>query len=128
EKSKEWAAASGLRYVSSQGPGIKRRRCGRGFVYVGADSRPVRDAGVLSRIRSLVIPPAWEGVWICPSANGHIQAVGRDAKMRKQYRYHPRYREFRDQTKFGRMAAFGAVLPQIRAQLDKDLSLPGLPK
>ncbi len=81
----------------------------------------------MQRIRSLVIPPAWEDVWICPIENGHIQAVGRDARGRKQYRYHARYRQVRDETKFGRMLAFGAALPKIRSQVTKDLSLPGLP-
>ncbi len=119
---------AGLRYVTGAGPGIRRRRRGKGFEYIGPDTKPVRDKTVLQRIRSLVIPPAWENVWICASENGHIQAVGRDARGRKQYRYHPRYREVRDETKFGRMAAFGAVLPKIRKQADKDLSLPGLPK
>jgi len=119
---------AGLRYVTGTGPGITRRRRGKGFEYIGPDAKPVRDRAVLHRIRSLVIPPAWENVWICSAESGHIQAVGRDARGRKQYRYHPRYREIRDETKFGRMAAFGEVLPRIRAQVDKDLSLPGLPK
>ena len=88
----------------------------------------MRDKATLQRIGSLVIPPAWENVWICPTANGHIQAVGRDARGRKQYRYHARYREVRDETKFGRMLAFGAALPKIREQANKDLSLPGLPQ
>jgi DNA topoisomerase-1 len=105
-----------------------RRRRGKGFFYVGPDSKLVRDEATLKRIRSLVIPPAWENVWICPSENGHIQAVGRDARGRKQYRYHPRYREVRDATKFERMLAFGSALPKIRAQVDKDLSAPGLPQ
>jgi DNA topoisomerase-1 len=88
----------------------------------------VRDKATLARIRSLVIPPAWANVWICPTANGHIQAVGRDARGRKQYRYHPRYREVRDEVKYGRLLAFGAALPKIREQVTKDLSLSGLPK
>lgn len=128
EKGNEWAKAAGLRYVTGNGPGITRRRSGKGFVYVGPDSRPVRDPSTHERIRSLVIPPAWGDVWISPTANGHIQAVGRDARGRKQYRYHPDYRAFRDQTKFARMAAFGAVLPKIRQQVAKDLSIQGLPK
>lgn len=122
------AKAANLRYVSGEGPGIVRQRHGKGFRYAGPDGKPVRDAAALRRIRSLVIPPAWENVWICPFENGHIQAVGRDARGRKQYRYHPRYREIRDETKFGRMLAFGAALPKIRKQVNRDLSLHGLPK
>jgi len=122
------AKAAGLRYVTGEGEGISRRRAGKGFWYRGVNGKPVRDKATLDRIRSLVIPPAWEDVWICPLENGHIQAVGRDARGRKQYRYHPRYRQVRDATKFGRMAAFGAVLPQIRQRLEEDLALPGLPQ
>jgi DNA topoisomerase-1 len=121
------ATAAHLRYVTGEGAGIVRKRRGKGFYYVGADARVVKDKATLERIRSLVIPPAWKNVWICPTENGHIQAVGRDARGRKQYRYHPRYREVRDETKFGRMLAFGAALPKIRARVDRDLSLPGLP-
>ncbi|HEY6391698.1 MAG TPA: DNA topoisomerase IB [Bryobacteraceae bacterium] len=121
------AQAAGLRYVSGDGPGISRRRAGKGFTYIGVDSKPVRDKATLERIAALVIPPAWQNVWICPVANGHIQAVGRDARGRKQYRYHARYREIRDETKFGRMPAFGAALPKIRRRVAKDLALPGLP-
>lgn len=124
----ESAGAVGLRYVSGQGPGIIRRRSGRGFRYMGPDGRAVRDTETLDRIRKLVIPPAWEDVWICPSANGHVQAVGRDARGRKQYRYHPRYRQFRNQTKFGRMVEFAGALPAIRERVEQDLRLPGLPK
>jgi DNA topoisomerase I len=122
------AKSVGLRYVTGEGPGIQRKRHGKGFSYIGVDSKPVRDRPTLERIRSLVIPPAWTNVWICPYQTGHIQAVGRDAKGRKQYRYHPRYREVRDATKFDRMQAFGLVLPKIRRQVDKDLSQPGLPR
>ena len=122
------AKAAGLRYVTGEGPGILRKRHGKSFQYVGPDSRLVRDKATLERIRTLVIPPAWENVWICPTANGHIQAIGRDARGRKQYRYHARYREVRDENKFGRMIAFGAALPQIRDQVNKDLSLAGLPQ
>lgn len=124
----ESAKAAHLLYVTGEGPGIVRKRRGKGFYYVGPDSKPVRNEATLQRIRSLVIPPAWEDVWICPVENGHIQAIGRDARGRKQYRYHPRYREVRDENKFGRMIAFGAALPKIREQVDKDLSLPGLRK
>ncbi len=122
------ARQAGLRYVTGEGPGILRQRRGRGFYYIGPESRPVRNKSTLKRIQSLAIPPAWKNVWICPVENGHIQAVGRDARNRKQYRYHPRYREIRDETKFDRMLAFGAVLPKIRERVDLDLSLPGLPK
>ena len=92
------------------------------------DGSAIRDRAELRRIASLVIPPAWTEVWICPSANGHLQAVGRDARGRKQYRYHPWYRQVRDQTKFGRMLAFGAALDKIRKQVDEDLRLPGHPQ
>ena len=94
------AALAGLRYVAETGPGIIRQRCGSGFRYIGPDGKPIRDQKVLARIRALVIPPAWTSVWICPTANGHIQAVGRDAKGRKQYRYHSRYRQVRDRVKY----------------------------
>ena len=122
------AKAAHLRYVTGDGAGISRKRRGKSFYYVGPDSKLVRDKATLERIRSLVIPPAWEHVWICPLENGHIQAIGRDARGRKQYRYHPRYREVRDEAKFDHMLAFGAALPKIRAQVNKDLSRHGLPK
>ncbi len=124
----ESAQAAGLRYVSDTQPGIRRKRAGKGFVYVGTDGKTIRDAKELSRIRSLAIPPAYTDVWICPSPNGHIQATGRDARGRKQYRYHPKWREVRDETKFGRMLGFSQTLPKIRARLERDLSLPGLPR
>jgi DNA topoisomerase-1 len=124
----ESAAEAGLRYVSSGGPCIRRLRSGRAFRYIGTDGKPLRDPKPLERIRSLVIPPAWRDVWICPTANGHLQAVGRDAKGRKQYRYHPRYRATRDQAKFSRMIAFGTVLALIRKRVKEDLQLTGLPK
>ena len=124
----ESAETAGLRYVSDSMPGIRRRRAGKGFSYVGPDGKPIRDAGMLQRIRSLAIPPAYIDVWICPQANGHIQATGRDARGRKQYRYHPRWRETRDETKFGRMLAFSAALPGIRRAVERDLGLPGLPR
>ena len=110
------------------GPCIKRIRAGKSFRYVGAAGRPIRDPKTLGRIRALVIPPAWTDVAICPSPNGHLQAVGRDARGRKQYRYHAHYREVRDQAKFSRMVAFGTVLAIIRRQVEKDLRRPGLPK
>lgn len=122
------AESAGLCYVSDTDPGIRRARVRNGFRYVGSDGRPVRDPRTLSRIRSLAVPPAYEDVWICPRANGHIQATGRDARGRKQYRYHPRWREVRDGAKFSRMVAFGKALPRIRAATDQDLARPGLPR
>jgi DNA topoisomerase-1 len=122
------AQEAGLHYVSGSGPCIRRVRCGKSFRYIGTDGKPLRDERHLRRIRSLVIPPAWEDVWICPSPHGHIQAYGWDARGRKQYRYHPAYREHRDQAKFSRMIAFGTVLALIRRQVSHDLKLPGLPK
>jgi DNA topoisomerase-1 len=124
----ESAAEAGLRYVTGFGPCIRRVRCGRSFRYVGVDGKPLKDSKHLDRIRSLAIPPAWQDVWICPSHKGHLQAVGRDAKGRKQYRYHPEYRAARDQAKFSRMIAFGTVLALIRKRVREDLKLPGLPK
>jgi DNA topoisomerase-1 len=125
---KESAQAAGLRYVSDTRPGIRRVRCGKGFRYTAPDGKTVRDADTLRRIRSLVIPPAWTGVWICTQANGHLQATGRDARGRKQSRYHPRWREVRDETKYERMAQFAQALPVIRERVKKDLALPGLPR
>ena len=122
------AKAAGLRYVSDEGPGIRRKRAGNGFTYIGPDGRPVRDRQTLDRIKSLVIPPAWENVWICPVANGHLQATGRDAKGRKQHRYHPSYRAVRDEVKYTRMIAFGEALPLIRRRVREHLGLPGLPR
>jgi DNA topoisomerase-1 len=124
----EAATAARLRYVSDALPGIRRKRAGKGFSYTAPDGHPLRDGADLNRIRSLAIPPAWTDVWICPAANGHIQATGRDAKGRKQYRYHPRWREVRDENKYGRMLAFGRALPRIRRRVRRDLSLPGLPR
>jgi DNA topoisomerase-1 len=122
------AEAEGLRYVSDEGPGIRRRRAGRGFSYVGPRGETLRDARELERIRGLAVPPAWTDVWICPSPLGHIQATGRDARGRKQYRYHPRWRSARDEDKFGRLAAFGERLPAIRRRVARDLRRPGLPR
>jgi DNA topoisomerase-1 len=124
----ESAAEAGLRYMRSGGPCIKRIRCGKAFRYVGPTGKSLRDPKQLARIRSLVIPPAWREVAICPSPNGHLQAVGIDARGRKQYRYHARYREVRDQAKFSRMIAFGTLLAVIRRQVEKDLHRQGLPK
>ncbi|HEY2385365.1 MAG TPA: DNA topoisomerase IB [Candidatus Binatia bacterium] len=124
----ESASVAHLRYVSDAAPGIHRRRAGRGFAYVDAGGSTIRDAAEIRRIHALAIPPAWTDVWICPLANGHIQATGRDARGRKQYRYHPRWRATRDETKYGRMIAFGEALPRVRARLEHDLALPGLPR
>ncbi len=124
----EAARAADLRYVSDERPGISRRRSGKGFSYSGPDGVLVRDKATLARIRSLAIPPAWTSVWICPLDNGHIQATGRDARGRKQYRYHPRWHLVRDDTKYGRMILFGNTLPRIRARVEADLALSGIPK
>jgi DNA topoisomerase-1 len=127
-----------LRHVDDRQPGLRRRRTGKKvrqgkrwieqFQFLDADGRVVRDAETLQRIRKLAIPPAWEEVWICPQASGHIQATGRDARGRKQYRYHPRWREHRDETKYSKMIAFGEALPALRRQLAVDLRAPGLPR
>jgi len=120
------AQAAGLRYVSDTAPGIRRRRAAKGFRYLDANGKAVRDEATLARIRRLAIPPAWEDVWICTRDDGHLQATGRDARGRKQYRYHPQWREVRDETKYGRMAAFGRALPRIRRRVQRDVALPGL--
>jgi len=122
------ARAAGLRYVTDAMRGIERRRHGRGFVYTGPDGRAIRDAATLQRIRSLVIPPAWTHVWICPHPNGHLQVTARDARGRKQYRYHPEFRAQRDEAKFDRMFAFSEVLWKIRERVEHDIALPGLPR
>ena len=115
--------------MSDAVPGIARLRSGRGFRYrLQADGRPVREADALARIRALAIPPAWTSVWICPAANGHIQAVGRDARGRKQYRYHARWRAIRDEAKYARLRDFGRILPRMRQQVRRDLAAPGLPR
>jgi DNA topoisomerase I len=124
----ESAKAAGLRYSIPNGHSLKRRRSGSGFTYLDADNRPLRDQATRERIRALVIPPAWTSVWINPHANAHIQAVGRDARGRKQYRYHAEYRRVRDQRKFDRMRAFGNTLARMRATLRRDLSRKGMPK
>jgi DNA topoisomerase I len=125
---KESAQAAGLRYVTDAKPGIARKKVGDGFKYVGPDGKAVRDQETLERIRSLVIPPAWTEVWICTAANGHLQATGRDARGRKQSRYHPKWREVRDETKYERMAMFAEALPGIRERVDADLKRPGMPR
>ena len=121
-------APVGLRYVCDDKPAIRRKRAGKGFVYLDARGRRVADATTLRRIRSLVIPPAWTEVWICPAADGHIQATGRDAKGRKQYRYHDDYREARERTKYDHMLEFAEALPTIRARVAEHMSLRGLPR
>jgi DNA topoisomerase-1 len=122
------AEAAGLRYVRDNEPGIHRLQAGDGFRYQDSNGDEITDEKTLKRIAALVIPPAWTDVWICKSPNGHLQAVGRDAKGRKQYRYHPSYRRQRDQTKFGRMLAFGKALTSIRTQVESDLRMQGLPR
>jgi DNA topoisomerase-1 len=124
----ESARLAGLRYVRDSDPGITRRRGGKGFSYRAPDGQPVRDEPTLTRIRKLAVPPAWTGVWICPYARGHLQATGRDARGRKQYRYHARWREVRNETKYERMVAFGEALPAIRKRVAEDLKIPGLPR
>jgi DNA topoisomerase-1 len=122
------AKAAGLRYVLDDRPGIRREPDKEGFRYFDARGDIIDDEATLKRIRSLAIPPAWTEVWICPQANGHLQATGRDARGRKQYRYHPKWREVRDEVKYERMIKFGKALPSIRKEVDRALSLPGLPR
>ena len=122
------AQLAGLRYTTDEQPGIRRRRKGRGFSYVDRDGHVIRDAAELRRIQRLAIPPAWSDVWISPSPLGHIQATGRDARGRKQYRYHERWREVRDEAKYGRLSDFAKALPRIRARIDADLARPGIPR
>jgi DNA topoisomerase-1 len=122
------AQLAGLRYTNDEQPGVRRRRNGRGFAYVDRDGMPIRDEGELRRIRRLAIPPAWTDVWISPSPLGHIQATGRDARGRKQYRYHERWREVRDEAKYGRLNDFAKALPKIRDRIDADLARPGIPR
>jgi DNA topoisomerase I len=122
------ASSAGLSYVADMPLCIRRVRSGKGFRYVDANGKTITDAAELRRIRALAIPPAWTDVRICPRADGHIQATGRDAKGRKQYRYHSRWRRVRDETKFGRMIAFAEALPIIRARVAKDAARPGLPR
>ncbi len=122
------AKAAHCRYVDDTGPGITRVKAGKGFRFVGIDGKAVKSREVLARIRALVIPPAWTKVWICPQEDGHIQATGRDARGRKQYRYHARFREVREETKYERMMQFAEALPAIRAAVDEDLGKQGLPR
>jgi DNA topoisomerase-1 len=122
------ARAAGLRYVRGDEPGIERQRCGNSFRYVRPDGSAVRERQTLARIRALAIPPAWREVWICARDDGHVQATGRDARNRKQYRYHRRWHEVRDETKYGRMIPFARALPRIRRRVQRDLARPGLPR
>jgi DNA topoisomerase-1 len=132
------ARAAGLRYVDDHRPGLRRRRTGKkvkqgrrwieAFVIADDAGHVVRDAATLERVRKLAVPPAWRDVWICPFAEGHLQATGRDARRRKQYRYHPRWREERDGTKYARMIALGHALPGLRRRVAADLRRPGLPR
>jgi DNA topoisomerase-1 len=118
----------GLRFSCDDDPGIHRRKQGRGFRYLDVDGKAVADADVISRIEALAIPPAWTDVWICARANGHLQATGRDDRGRKQYRYHPKWRAHREETKYERMADFGRIMPTIRQRVEEDLHRRGLPR
>ncbi|WP_068878102.1 MULTISPECIES: DNA topoisomerase IB [unclassified Phenylobacterium] len=125
----ETPVPAGLTYVTDQDPGLRRRAArGTGFNYVDPDGKPVTDEKTLDRIRALAIPPAWTDVWISPRANGHIQATGRDARGRKQYRYHPRWQAERGAGKYGRLLAFGRALPRLRKRVEEDLARRGLPR
>src|SRR5918996_878149 len=126
--SAEAAEEAGLQYVSDERPGYSRRAKGKNFDYFDTEGKKIRDEQRLLRIKRLAIPPAWTEVWICPSPNGHIQAIGRDARGRKQYRYHERWREVRDENKFDRLAQFAKALPDIRRRVAQDLKVPGLPR
>ncbi len=128
EAARQAAADAGLRHVSDASPGLRRRRSGKHFAYTDASGHPVRDEATLARIRALAIPPAWTDVWICPSANGHLQASGRDARGRKQYRYHPDWNAVRGEGKFDRIVAFGEALPRLRRRLRADLARTGYPR
>ncbi len=123
----EVAKSVGLHYTTDASPGITRKRVGKHFSSIGLDGKPIRDAVELQRIKRIGIPPAWTNVWICPTDRGHILATGRDAKGRKQYRYHPRWREVRDETKYEKLIIFGEALPGLREHVEYDLALPALP-
>jgi DNA topoisomerase-1 len=124
----EAAKAAGLRYTTDAIPGIRRVKRGKSFSFIASDGKPISDKGEIARIKSLAIPPAYTDVWICPQANGHLQATGRDARGRKQYRYHKRWREVRDENKFDRMIEFAKALPSIREAVGRDIALPGMPR
>jgi DNA topoisomerase-1 len=121
-EARQAAKSAGLRYASDEQPGIRRKGAGKGFRYLDVDGKPVKDPKTLKRIRSLAVPPAWTAVWICPQAEGHIQATGRDARGRKQYRYHPDFRAIREDGKYEHMLDFAAVLPKIRATVARHMA------
>lgn len=123
-----FAEEAGLRYVHDDEPGIRRRKAGRGFSYIDAEGERVASETVRQRIRELAVPPAWTDVWICRSRNGHLQATGRDARGRKQYRYHPDWAKVRGEGKFDRIIVFGQTLPRLRRRLRSDLKLNGFPR
>jgi DNA topoisomerase-1 len=125
---KDAAEYAGLIYVSDEKPGIQRKRSGKGFRYESGSGQRIKDLPTLKRIKALAVPPAWTDVWICGKANGHIQATGRDARGRKQYRYHTRFREVREGTKYHHMLAFAESLPAIRRKVQEHLALRGLPR
>lgn len=125
---KRSARRAGLRYVTDQSPGIRRVRRGSRFEYVSPRGAPIRDERTLRRIASLVIPPAWEDVWICPNPRGHLQVTGRDARGRKQARYHPEFRAVRDEAKYDRVLTFAAALPRLRRTIRRHIALPGMPR
>ncbi|EKU23569.1 putative DNA topoisomerase [Xanthomonas translucens pv. graminis ART-Xtg29] len=127
-QARQAARRAGLVYVSDEEPGIARRRAGTGFGYRLPDGSAVRDAQTLQRIRQLAIPPAYTEVWICTKPNGHVQATGRDARRRKQYRYHADWAQLRGDGKFERIIAFGQALPRLRRRLRRDMALPGYPR
>jgi DNA topoisomerase-1 len=124
----ESAKAARLRYVTDEMPGIRREKHGAHFAYFAPDGSRIDDEKELARLKALAVPPAYTDVWICPLANGHIQATARDARGRKQYRYHKRWRETRDENKYERMIAFAQTLPKVRKRIEADLALPGLPR
>lgn len=125
----ETAESAGLRYVTDKDPGFRRKRRGKGFIYLDeAKNTQVKDLRILTRIKDLVIPPAWENVWICKHADGHLQVTGYDKRRRKQYRYHPKWNEERNSTKFNRMAELADSLPLLKRRIEEDLKLPGLPR
>ena len=122
------AEGAGLRYMTDSGPGVRRRRAGSGWAYVGPDGERITDPDRIAWFDRLAIPPAWTDVWICPIRRGHLQATGRDARGRKQYRYHPRWRDVRDEAKYGRLVEFARALPRIRRRTGRDLRRRGLPR
>ena len=125
---REAAREAGLRFATDQSPGISRRRAGHGFTYLDPDGRRIDEPATLARIRALAIPPAWTDVWICRSRNGHLQATGRDARGRKQYRYHAGFREHREGAKYEGLVAFALALPKLRRRVERDLRRRGLPR